>query len=162
MRRVAVFAPVLAAVLLAGCGQASSTTSSSPPAAAASASSSSSATPVSLTETEFKISPASPRIAHTGTITVTVKNSGKFTHALAVKTPSGVVRTGDIAPGATATLTVDVAKDGSYVFYCPLHNHRQLGMQGTLAVGTAAAAPTSTTAASSSSSSSKSGGGYAY
>jgi uncharacterized cupredoxin-like copper-binding protein len=159
MRRLAVFAPFVAAALLAGCGQASSTSSSSAPAAA---SPSSSGTQVSLTESEFKITPASPTVAQAGKVTINVKNTGQFTHALAVQTPSGVVKTGDIPPGASATLTVDAAKAGSYVFYCPLHNHRQQGMQGTLAVGTAAAPPTSSTASSSSSSSSKAGGGYAY
>ena len=50
----------------------------------------------------------------------------------AVQTPSGIVKTGAIAPGASATLTVDAAKAGSYTFFCPIPGHRQAGMQGTL------------------------------
>jgi hypothetical protein len=32
-------------------------------------------------------------------------------------------------------LTVNLAKTGSYTFYCPIDGHRQMGMKGTLVVG---------------------------
>lgn len=90
---------------------------------------------LTLSESEFKISPASPAVAHTGTVTVTVKNTGSVTHALTVQTPSGPVSTGNIAPGASATLKVDATKAGKYTFFCPIPGHRQAGMQGVLVVG---------------------------
>jgi uncharacterized cupredoxin-like copper-binding protein len=161
MRRLALLAPFAVAALIAGCGSSSSSSSSAPATSSSSASASStqaaatqSAGKLALTETEFKIAPASPTVSKAGKVTITVKNSGKITHALAVQTPSGLVNTGPIAPGATATLTVDAAKAGKYTFFCPLGNHRQLGMQGTLVVGSggASAAATSSPASSSSSS----------
>ena len=44
-------------------------------------------------------------------------------------------KTGDVAPGSTATLRVNLSKDGSYEIYCPIDGHRGQGMVGTLAVG---------------------------
>ncbi len=172
MRRLAMFAPFAAAALLAGCGSSSSSTSSTP------SSSSGSATPVasgsgggsggksggvSLSETEFKITPADPKVSKTGTITITVTNHGAITHALAVQTPSGLSKTQHIAPGQSAKLTVNIAKAGKYTFFCPIGNHRQAGMHGTLVVGSGGAAggaagPSKTTSTGSSSG----GGGYAY
>jgi uncharacterized cupredoxin-like copper-binding protein len=157
MKRIAYLAPFAVAALIAGCGSSSSSSSAAssaaPPAAAG-------GNQLAVSETEFKITPASATVAHTGTITITVKNNGKVTHALAVQTPSGVVRTDDIAPGGTATLTVNVSQAGRYVFYCPIDGHRTLGMQGTLVVGTSAGGAASGASTSSSSSSSSAVYGY--
>jgi uncharacterized cupredoxin-like copper-binding protein len=158
--------------LIAGCGSASSS-SSSPAASSSSAAGSTSSTAasaptstgagsVSLTESEFKITPANAKVSETGPVTIKVTNNGSITHALALQTPSGVVQTGHIAPGRSATLKVNVSKGGSYTFYCPIGNHKQAGMQGTLVVGSGAAAGGGTSSSQSSSSSSSSGGGYAY
>ncbi len=155
------------AALLAGCGSSStsspstaantaaSTSSTSAPSSGSavsstSASKSSSSEHLTLSETEFKIIPASAALAHAGPVTITVRNTGKITHVLALQTPAGVLHTPAIAPGASATLKVDLAASGSYTFYCPIAGHRQAGMQGTLVVGHAASgaagASTSTTA----------------
>jgi plastocyanin len=170
MRRLTLLVPIALVSLLAGCGSSSSSSSSSAPAT--SSSSSSAAAPsggtggkLTLSETEFKIAPASPAVAKTGKIMITVKNSGAITHALAVQTPTGLVKTGPIAAGATATLTVNAAKAGKYTFYCPIGNHRMLGMQGTLVVGSGASASSSSGSATPASTSSSSGGGggsYGY
>ncbi len=168
MSRLAIFAPFAVAAVLAGCGSSSSSSSapanSSAPASstgstssAAPASSSAGGSQLTLSETEFKITPASPTVAHTGTITIAVKNTGAITHALSVQTPSGVVSTGNIAPGATATLKVNASKAGDYTFFCPIDGHRASGMQGVLIVGAGAGAASS--AGSSSTSTSGSGGG---
>jgi uncharacterized cupredoxin-like copper-binding protein len=145
MRRLTLLFPFVLVALLAGCGSSSSSSSSSvaSPAPATSspsapASSGSAGGAVKLTETEFKITPANATASKAGKITITVKNSGKITHALAVQTPSGLVHTGDIAPGASATLTVNATKSGKYTFFCPIGMHRQLGMVGTLVVGSGA------------------------
>jgi uncharacterized cupredoxin-like copper-binding protein len=164
MRRVAQLAPFAVAALLAGCGSSSSSSSSSAPASTGSATPAASGgggNALTLSETEFKFTPANPTVAKTGTITITVKNTGAVTHALAVQTPSGIVKTGKIAPGATATLTVDASKAGSYTFFCHIDGHRAAGMQGVLVVGSGAAAAGGA-ATSSSSSSSSSKAGYAY
>jgi uncharacterized cupredoxin-like copper-binding protein len=167
MCRLAKIAPFAVAALLAGCGSSSSSSSTtSAPAAGSISSASSSQTAaagggqVALSETEFKITPASASVGSTGPITITVKNTGKVTHALAVQTPSGLLRTGAIAPGGSATLKVDASKAGSYVFYCPIGGHRGLGMQGTLIVGGSGAATGASSSSSSSSSGSSGRGGY--
>jgi plastocyanin len=126
MCRVATLGLLALSAALAGCGSSSSGSSSSVAAASTSK--------LTLAESEFKISPATPRVARTGMITITVKNTGAVVHALAVQTPSGVVKTGPISPGASATLRVDAATAGRYTFFCPIPGHRQAGMQGVLVV----------------------------
>ncbi len=160
MPRIAKLTAFAIPLLLAACGSSSSSTTSSATSSAATSSSAPAAASggqVTLSETEFKITPATPAVAGTGTITITMHNTGKITHALAVQTPSGVVKTGDIAPGATATLKVDLAQAGSYAFYCPIDSHRMLGMKGTLVVGGSGAAASGGAAPTTSSSSSASG-----
>ena len=39
-----------------------------------------------------------------------------------------------IAPGQKGGLTVDLIRPGVYGFYCPLRDHRQKGMQGSVVV----------------------------
>src|ERR1035437_7652678 len=159
MRRISLLAPFAVAALIAGCGSSSSsswgpTTSTS---SAAAAPASGAGGQVSLSETEFKITPDGPAVPKTGTITITVRNNGQITHALAVQTPSGIVHTAHIAPGATATLMVNVSKPGKYTFYCPIANHRMLGMQGTLTVGGGGGSSASATGAATHSSSASNG-----
>jgi len=164
-RRLAVLTPFLVAAVVAGCGSSSSSSSSAPAssnAAASSGGSASAGNAITLSESEFKITPAAPTVSKAGTITITVKNAGAITHALAVQTPSGVVKTGSIAPGATATLKVDATTAGRYTFFCPIDHHRQSGMQGVLVVGSAGGASSSPApATTTSSSNSNSGGGSA-
>ncbi len=169
-RRLATLIPFAAALAIAGCGSSSSSSSSPPasssngavPSGGSAGGSSGGGRTVTLSETEFKITPAAPTVADTGTITITVKNSGAVTHALAVQTPSGVVKTGPIPSGSTATLKVDAAKAGRYTFFCPIDHHRASGMQGVLVVGSAAASSSGAPAPATSTSSSSSGGGYGY
>jgi uncharacterized cupredoxin-like copper-binding protein len=129
----------LAAVLVAGCGSSSKNSSSGGAGGQSGATSSQAASgggdQLTLSESEYKITPASATVSHTGTIAITVKNTGAVTHALTVQTPSGAVSTSDIAPGASTTLTVKATQAGKYVFFCPIPGHRQAGMQGTLVVG---------------------------
>jgi uncharacterized cupredoxin-like copper-binding protein len=164
-RVVPLFAAGLA-VLVAGCGSSSSSspsTSGSAPAATTTSTTSSSkpASTLILTETEFKITPSSPTAAKGGSLKVTVKNSGATAHALTVNAPSGPVSSGDIAPGASATITVDISKAGSYTFVCPIDGHARLGMKGVLVVGGASASASGGAAvATSSTTSSGSGGAY--
>lgn len=40
---------------------------------------------------------------------------------------------GDVAPGQSRTLTVNL-KPGHYEFYCPIANHKQMGMEGEITV----------------------------
>jgi uncharacterized cupredoxin-like copper-binding protein len=140
MKRLAVLTPFVLAAVIAGCGSSSSSSSSAAASGSSTVSGASSAAAASsggggltLNESEFKIDPAHPKVAK-GAITITVKNTGAVTHALTVQTPSGPVSTGNIAPGKTTTLKVNIAKAGTYKFFCPIPGHEQAGMKGTLVV----------------------------
>jgi plastocyanin len=111
---------------LAGCGEKRETTTGG------GASSSGTATAVTISETEFKLSPTTPAIGPGGSITV--KNDGGTTHALEVEGPNGEVKTKALAPGKSATLKAP-DKEGSYEMYCPIDGHKDKGMKGELKVG---------------------------
>jgi uncharacterized cupredoxin-like copper-binding protein len=73
--------------------------------------------------------------ARAGTVTITMRNpSGdQMPHAIAVE-GNGIDKDGQVVePGGTSTVTVDL-KPGKYTFYCPVGQHRQAGMEGTLTV----------------------------
>ena len=89
---------------------------------------------VRLNESEFTITPANPRVTGTHQVAFEVTNNGSVTHSFAVRTPFGVLKSEPIPPGQKGGLTVDLIKPGVYAFYCPLHDHRQKGMQGSVVV----------------------------
>jgi uncharacterized cupredoxin-like copper-binding protein len=120
---------VVAALALVGCGgggnEEASTTTTTETANKT----------VTISETEYKLDPATVNIDTAGTYTIEVKNDGSITHALEVE-GNGMEeqKTGDIAPGESASVTVDL-KAGSYEMYCPIGNHKEQGMEGEISVG---------------------------
>ncbi len=136
MRRFICVVSLFVAGLLAGCGSSSSSGNTS---SASAANGSTGHGALTVSESEFKITPKTDSVAATGSVAITVHNTGKVIHALAVQTPSGIVKTSAIQPGATATLTVSLTKAGSYRLYCPIDHHAQLGMVARLTVGGAPA-----------------------
>jgi plastocyanin len=73
--------------------------------------------------------------AKAGEVTITLDNpaSDQLPHAIAVE-GGGVDESGDtVQPGEKSTVTADL-EAGKYTFYCPVGNHRQSGMEGTLTV----------------------------
>jgi plastocyanin len=133
--RTLALAAILAAALgAAGCGSDDGGGSSGQPASAGGGSGGSGGS-LAVTETEFKIAPAAPKISKTGSVTFTVANKGKFPHALAVEGQGVESRTATLQPGETATLNVPLKKNGTYEWYCPVDGHRQKGMEGKLTVG---------------------------
>jgi PQQ system protein len=89
---------------------------------------------VKLSETEFKIDPANPAVKKAGSVTIDVKNDGQIVHALEVEGPNGEAKTQPIQGGQSAKLTVDLSKPGTYEMYCPIGNHKAMGMKGTIVV----------------------------
>src|SRR5688572_20529156 len=87
-------------------------------------------TPVSLTE--FKIDPANPT-AKAGAVTFDVKNDGSAPHALEIEGNGTEEAPDTLSGGGEAKLTVDL-KAGEYEWYCPVGNHADQGMKGTLTV----------------------------
>lgn len=139
-----------AAVLLAvvGCGSGSKTQTNAPVATAPAAPKPEAH--VDVHETEFKLSPAQLNGGDVGLVRIKVFNDGKIAHSLAVDGPNGVVYLdGQVDPGKTGTLEVDLDKPGTYTMFCPLDGHRAKGMVGSVTVGgstpASAAEPTGTT-----------------
>jgi uncharacterized cupredoxin-like copper-binding protein len=148
-------ATVAALLLLVACGGKSDTSNSNPaPAAPATSDSTDTSTPsaepspdasasstpagkattVKATETEYSIK-LSTTTFHAGSYTFAVTNSGSFKHALVLDGPGVTDKsTGDIAPGASGTVTVTLAK-GTYDVYCPVGDHKSKGMDTKITVG---------------------------
>jgi uncharacterized cupredoxin-like copper-binding protein len=143
MRPVRLVLPLLAllAVGAAGCGSSSKSTSASTPAAPATTASTpapTATTPVggrsaiAVAATEFKFTPSSIA-TKAGKATFTLRNDGGAMHALEISGNGVEKSTPPIAGGSKATLTVDL-KPGKYQMYCPVGNHKAMGMVGTLTV----------------------------
>jgi uncharacterized cupredoxin-like copper-binding protein len=91
---------------------------------------------VKIRETEFKLDPSNPTIEKTGVVAFEVANEGEAEHSLEVEGPKGEAELEkNLEPGGSATLEVDLDKPGRYVMYCPVGNHRDLGMEGRVTVG---------------------------
>jgi uncharacterized cupredoxin-like copper-binding protein len=125
MRRLFVLLPL--SLLLAACGGTSSTSSSSAGGPVLQT--------IQISEKEYSLTPSKITVAKTGTYELKATNDGTITHALEIEGNGVEEKTGDVAPGSTATLRVNLSKDGSYEIYCPIDGHRGQGMAGTLAVG---------------------------
>ena len=82
--------------------------------------------------TEFKLDPVNPGVQDAGKVAIEATNAGKFPHAIEVEGPKGDKETDEIAPGKTAKLTVDLSKPGKYKWYCPIGDHEQRGMTGSI------------------------------
>jgi plastocyanin len=102
---------------------------------------------VELVATEFAFDPADVSVDEAGETTFTVSNDGEFPHALEIEGNGLEEETDTIDPGGSGSLTVDL-EPGEYVLYCPVGNHREQGMEGTLVVGGAAAGAGATTGTS--------------
>lgn len=84
-------------------------------------------TKVTASLTEFHIA-LSQQTFKAGTYTFVVSNDGSATHALDITGPGlSNADTTDLSPGQKANLTVTF-QSGSYDFFCPIANHKQLGM----------------------------------
>jgi uncharacterized cupredoxin-like copper-binding protein len=128
---------VAAGVLLGGCGSdddGGSSGSSAQKKETTSSGGSGAGATVKLSESEFKIDPANPKVAKAGKVKFEVTNDGQIVHALEVEGPGEEAETEQIQPGQSATVTVDLSKAGTYEMYCPVGNHRQQGMEGKVVV----------------------------
>jgi plastocyanin len=127
------FLLLFALAALAGCGEDDGDDSAAPAGGGQ----------VEITETEFALDPDKPSVDATGQTTIHVANNGKFTHALEIEGNGVEEETEEIAPGESAELTVDLG-EGEYEIYCPIDDHKEKGMEGTLVVGSGGAGGTET------------------
>ena len=131
------------AVPIAGCGGSSNDNSTSNASSNAATTGTAAAATgpggtVDLSATEYKFNPSDPTVK-SGQVTFKETNDGQTSHSLEIEdvTPGNDQRlngeNGEVAPGQSGTLTVNL-KPGKYEFYCPISNHKQLGMTGEITV----------------------------
>jgi plastocyanin len=70
--------------------------------------------------------------AAAGSVSIELVNESSVPHAVEVE-GNGVEEESETVTGANTTLTVDL-EAGEYTYYCPVGNHRDQGMEGTLTV----------------------------
>jgi uncharacterized cupredoxin-like copper-binding protein len=123
------------ALAIAGCGGGSDSSSTSTSTeTGASGATGGGASTVDVSETDFKLTPSDPTV-NAGKVTINASNDGQTTHSIEVEGPNGDQELeSDLAPGESGTLTVDLPKPGKYEFYCPVDNHKQMGMEGEITV----------------------------
>ena len=127
------------AVPMVGCGGSSDDNSTSNAATQASTTGGAPATgaggSVNLTATDFKFNPSDQTVS-SGDVTFNEKNDGQVTHSLEIEdvTPGHDQELeGDVSPGQSGTLKANLAP-GKYEFYCPVGNHKEMGMEGEITV----------------------------
>ena len=70
--------------------------------------------------------------APAGSVTVKLVNESDIPHAVEVE-GNGVEEESETITGSETELTVDL-EPGDYTYYCPVGDHREQGMEGTLTV----------------------------
>jgi plastocyanin len=94
---------------------------------------------------EFALDPSQVSIDEPGTYTFRAVNDGQAVHALEIEGHGVEEETEDLQPGETAELTVELTEAGDYELYCPVGNHRDMGMDGSVQVGGTGAGAGATT-----------------
>jgi uncharacterized cupredoxin-like copper-binding protein len=89
---------------------------------------------VDMTAADFKFDPSDTTVK-SGNVTFNLKNQGQAPHSLEIEDVNGQDQEieGDVAPGQSGTLTVNLPP-GKYEFYCPVANHKDMGMEGDITV----------------------------
>ena len=81
---------------------------------------------------EYELEPGKIKVAP-GKITFVLRNEGRFAHNFNVEGPGIDTTAEKFSPGRTVRLEVAL-QEGEYKISCPLSNHDQRGMHGTLIV----------------------------
>jgi plastocyanin len=91
---------------------------------------------VTIVAVEFKLTPNQIKANRSEALLITLRNDGTVPHSIRFVLPNGNKQLKNtVAPGHTATLMfVAPSVAGSYDYYCPIDNHRALGMAGKLIV----------------------------
>ncbi|MGH2966812.1 MAG: cupredoxin domain-containing protein [Solirubrobacterales bacterium] len=131
----AVAAGAAMAAFAAGCGGSSDSSSSTAASSSSTAAQAGgAASNVDISETDFKLNASDPKVK-SGQVTFNVSNDGQTVHSLEVEGPNGDQELqSDLSPGQKGVLSMDLSKPGKYEFYCPVANHKQLGMKGEITV----------------------------
>jgi uncharacterized cupredoxin-like copper-binding protein len=129
--RIARLAVILAGTLLAvascGGGDDGSTATTQSPATSAATGGGDAGTVINVDEKDFTIELSTMEFTP-GTYTFVTTNNGQTTHALEIEGQGLEEETEDIAPGDTAELRVTL-EAGEYELFCPVGNHKDMGMK---------------------------------
>jgi len=117
---------VLAVTSCGGDDDGSAATTQSPATSAATGGTDA-GTVINVDEKDFTIELSTMELTP-GTYTFVTTNSGQTTHALEIEGQGLEEETEDLAPGDTAELTVTL-EAGEYELYCPVGNHKDMGMK---------------------------------
>ncbi|HUJ64443.1 MAG TPA: plastocyanin/azurin family copper-binding protein [Acidimicrobiales bacterium] len=83
-------------------------------------------------ETEYKLDLSADSFT-AGPYTFTAVNNGKIVHALEIDGPGVHAVTGDVEPGQSASVSVQL-EAGKYDVFCPIPGHKALGMNAEITV----------------------------
>ena len=83
---------------------------------------------------DFAVEPSTGSL-EPGSYTARVVNEGGTVHALKVDGPTGETESAELQPGESAELELDLSEAGEYELTCPVGDHRDRGMEASLAVG---------------------------
>jgi len=115
-----VFFAVLA-LALSGCASAPTTRADVAPGGAA----------LAMKASNFSFDPNTIAVHGTGTISLTITNTGGTAHNITVNDPAGkVIDSVEIPPNATVTTQITFPAPGDYSFFCNHPFHESLGMKG--------------------------------
>ncbi|MBT2440526.1 copper-binding protein [Streptomyces sp. ISL-36] len=122
------------ALAMAGCGDNNGNGTTTVTTPATTAPTQRAAQTVDVDETDFALKLSETAFAP-GTYTFNARNSGRTSHALAISGPGLTpTQTGGLAPGETEKITVTL-REGEYELWCPVGNHRAMGMTTRIRVG---------------------------
>ncbi len=88
---------------------------------------------IEIVETDFALDPAEVTVDRAGTYVFVARNEAQSVHALEIEGHGIEAETENIQPGQSAELRVNL-EPGTYVMYCPVGNHREMGMEGEVIV----------------------------
>lgn len=95
---------------------------------------------VTLGLSEFKFDPSELDVALGTEVTFNVNNTGQFPHNVTFVAPDGTetnLFTANVAAGQSATGTFTFNQAGEWRMYCPVGQHEEQGMVGTVRVAAA-------------------------
>jgi plastocyanin len=92
--------------------------------------------------TEFEFSNPSISVRANEPVRITIQNMGNFPHTIAFDEASGAnpQAGAPIQGGQTGVVNVTFSRAGTFEFWCPVGNHRERGMVGTITIAGAQAA----------------------
>jgi plastocyanin len=81
--------------------------------------------------TEYKFDPSDATVSQGDTITA--DNDGELPHNYTIEADGDEITSGDVDPGSSGEVTVDVDR-GDYDVICTIPGHAEQGMEGTITV----------------------------